>query len=144
MVCAPYSSEPRTKMLIIRCARCNAFAWRCIDEGIRSGITVYYRDYFGSVGRVLDCCMRWGMSSFLSFLAYTSTHMSQSILSRSNTLSDTCSGANEQLWDVCEDQQAVDLIRNIQDPQEASKKLLDHAMGNYSTDNLSVMVIRFY
>jgi hypothetical protein len=52
--------------------------------------------------------------------------------------------ADEQLWDVCEDQQAVDLIRNIQDPQEASKKLLDHAMGNYSTDNLSVMVIRFY
>jgi protein phosphatase PTC1 len=55
-----------------------------------------------------------------------------------------CTGAYKQLWDVCEDQQAVDLIRNIQDPQEASKKLLDHAMGNYSTDNLSVMVIRFY
>jgi protein phosphatase PTC1 len=53
-------------------------------------------------------------------------------------------GADKQLWDVCEDQQAVDLIRNLQDPQEASKKLLDHAMGNYSTDNLSVMVIRFY
>lgn len=48
-----------------------------------------------------------------------------------------------QLWDVCEDQDAVDLIRNEPDPQEASKKLLDHALSNYSTDNLSVMVIRF-
>jgi protein phosphatase PTC1 len=49
-----------------------------------------------------------------------------------------------QLWDVAEDQIAVDLIRNTQDPQEASKKLLDHAITNYSTDNLSVMVVRFY
>lgn len=38
----------------------------------------------------------------------------------------------------------MDLIRNEKDPQEASKKLLDHALSNYSTDNLSVMVIRFY
>jgi protein phosphatase PTC1 len=49
-----------------------------------------------------------------------------------------------KLWDVCEDQEAVDLIRSVADPQEASKRLLDHAMTNYSTDNLSVMVIRFY
>ena len=49
-----------------------------------------------------------------------------------------------QLWDVAEDQEAVDLIRSTQDPQEASKKLLDFAMSAYSTDNLSVMVIRFY
>ncbi|WVR03065.1 hypothetical protein IAU60_000054 [Kwoniella sp. DSM 27419] len=51
--------------------------------------------------------------------------------------------ACDGLWDVCEDQQAVDLIRSIQDPQDASRFLLDHAMSNYSTDNLSVMVIRF-
>ncbi|WWC97553.1 hypothetical protein V866_004437 [Kwoniella sp. B9012] len=51
--------------------------------------------------------------------------------------------ACDGLWDVCEDQEAVDLIRNITDPQDASKFLLDHAMSNYSTDNLSVMVIRF-
>jgi protein phosphatase PTC1 len=44
---------------------------------------------------------------------------------------------------VCEDQDAVDLVRGVEDPQEASKKLLEHALGNYSTDNLSVMVIRF-
>lgn len=51
--------------------------------------------------------------------------------------------ACDGLWDVCEDQDAVNLIRNVADPQEASKILLDHAMQNYSTDNLSVMVVRF-
>lgn len=48
-----------------------------------------------------------------------------------------------QLWDVTEDQEAVDLIRSTSDAQEASKVLLDYAMKNYSTDNLSVMVVRF-
>jgi protein phosphatase PTC1 len=48
-----------------------------------------------------------------------------------------------QLWDVTEDQDAVDLIRSTADPQKASKLLLDFAMQNYSTDNLSVMVVRF-
>jgi len=48
-----------------------------------------------------------------------------------------------QLWDVCSDQEAVDLIRQIQDPQEASKKLVDHALARFSTDNLSCMVVRF-
>ncbi|GAA5812892.1 hypothetical protein MFLAVUS_006352 [Mucor flavus] len=46
------------------------------------------------------------------------------------------------LWDVCEDQDAVDLIKDIKDPQAASRKLLDHALANFSTDNLSIMVIR--
>ncbi|CAO3588038.1 unnamed protein product [Absidia cylindrospora] len=51
--------------------------------------------------------------------------------------------ACDGLWDVCEDQAAVDLVKNIEDPQLASRKLLDHALANFSTDNLSVMVIRF-
>ncbi|CAO3606625.1 unnamed protein product [Mucor hiemalis] len=50
--------------------------------------------------------------------------------------------ACDGLWDVCEDQDAVDLIKDIRDPQTASQKLLDHALANFSTDNLSVMVIR--
>lgn len=48
-----------------------------------------------------------------------------------------------QLWDVCEDQDAVNLIRKTTNAQQASQVLLDHAIQNYSTDNLSVMVIRF-
>jgi protein phosphatase PTC1 len=48
-----------------------------------------------------------------------------------------------QLWDVCSDQEAVDLIRNIHDPQAASKALVEHALARFSTDNLSCMVVRF-
>jgi len=48
-----------------------------------------------------------------------------------------------QLWDVCSDQEAVDLIRNTTDPQTASKMLVEHALGRFSTDNLSCMVVRF-
>jgi len=47
-----------------------------------------------------------------------------------------------QLWDGCSDQEAVDLIRNVSDAQEASKILVDHALARFSTDNLSCMVIR--
>ena len=48
-----------------------------------------------------------------------------------------------QLWDVCTDQEAVDLVRNVQDPQQASKLLVDHALQRFSTDNLSCMIVRF-
>lgn len=48
-----------------------------------------------------------------------------------------------QLWDVCSDQEAVDLVRNLSDPQAASKALVDHALARFSTDNLSCMVVRF-
>lgn len=48
-----------------------------------------------------------------------------------------------QLWDVCSDQEAVDLVRHIQDPQIASKMLVDHALARFSTDNLSCMIVRF-
>jgi len=44
---------------------------------------------------------------------------------------------------VCSDQEAVDLIRQTQDPQDASKKLVDYALARFSTDNLSCMVVRF-
>ncbi|OOQ85526.1 protein phosphatase 2C [Penicillium brasilianum] len=50
--------------------------------------------------------------------------------------------ACDGLWDVCSDQEAVDLIRNVQDAQHASKLLVDHALARFSTDNLSCMVIR--
>ncbi|KAJ5782716.1 hypothetical protein N7457_004490 [Penicillium paradoxum] len=50
--------------------------------------------------------------------------------------------ACDGLWDVCTDQDAVDLIRNVQDAQHASKILVDHALARFSTDNLSCMVIR--
>ncbi|KAF7589262.1 Protein phosphatase 2C 1 [Aspergillus hancockii] len=51
--------------------------------------------------------------------------------------------ACDGLWDVCSDQEAVDLVRNVPDAQEASKILVDYALSRFSTDNLSCMVIRF-
>ena len=44
---------------------------------------------------------------------------------------------------MCSDQESVELIRKVQNPQEASKMLVDHALSKFSTDNLSVMVVRF-
>ncbi|KAI2639812.1 PP2C-domain-containing protein [Hypomontagnella submonticulosa] len=51
--------------------------------------------------------------------------------------------ACDGLWDVCNDQDAVDLVRDEQDPVAASKKLVDHALARFSTDNLSCMIVRF-
>ncbi|KAI3336358.1 protein serine/threonine phosphatase 2C [Xylariaceae sp. AK1471] len=51
--------------------------------------------------------------------------------------------ACDGLWDVCSDQEAVDLIRDNSDPVAASKLLVDHALTRFSTDNLSCMIIRF-
>lgn len=60
---------------------------------------------------------------------------------------------------MCEDQQAVELIKGIKDAQVASKILIDHALtyvvlflyvehgltrvnSSFSTDNLSVLVVK--
>ena len=48
-----------------------------------------------------------------------------------------------QLWDVCSDQEAVDLVRHTHDPQAASKNLVEYALARFSTDNLSCMIVRF-
>lgn len=50
---------------------------------------------------------------------------------------------DHQLWDVCSDQEAVDLVRNVGEPVSAAKMLVDHALARFSTDNLSCMVVRF-
>jgi len=50
--------------------------------------------------------------------------------------------ACDGLWDVCSDQEACDLVRGVQDPQQGSKILVDHALARFSTDNLSCMVVR--
>jgi len=44
---------------------------------------------------------------------------------------------------VISDQEAVDLVANIKDPQEAANQLLQYALDNFSTDNTSVMIVRF-
>ncbi|KAG8820656.1 Protein phosphatase 2C 1 [Serendipita sp. 401] len=51
--------------------------------------------------------------------------------------------ACDGLWDVTEDQEAVDLVRDKQDAQQMAKSLLDHALAKFSSDNVTVMVVRF-
>ncbi|KAJ1722861.1 phosphatase 2C [Coemansia erecta] len=50
--------------------------------------------------------------------------------------------ACDGLWDVCSDQEAVDLIRAETDPTHASQALLDYALSNESMDNITTMVFR--
>jgi len=40
------------------------------------------------------------------------------------------------------DQDAVDLIRHIDDPQEAADTLLRISLDKCSTDNLSIIIVR--
>jgi len=48
-----------------------------------------------------------------------------------------------QVWDVIEDQEAVDLVRAIDDPREASNVLVRRSLEKGSMDNITAMVIRF-
>ncbi|KAK4926522.1 mgpp2cl-1, protein phosphatase 2C-like protein 1 [Elasticomyces elasticus] len=41
--------------------------------------------------------------------------------------------ACDGLWDVCSDQEAVELVRNVQSPQDASRILVDHALQTFSS-----------
>ncbi|GAA6021310.1 hypothetical protein JCM11491_005799 [Sporobolomyces phaffii] len=49
--------------------------------------------------------------------------------------------ACDGLWDVCTDEEAVEIVERSRDAQDASQRLLDHALANFSTDNLSVLVV---
>ncbi|KIJ40980.1 hypothetical protein M422DRAFT_173010 [Sphaerobolus stellatus SS14] len=51
--------------------------------------------------------------------------------------------ACDGLWDVAEDQKVVDLVRSIHDAPEASKVLLQYALEHFTTDNVTVLVVRF-
>jgi len=44
---------------------------------------------------------------------------------------------------VIGDQGAIELIRGIEDAQQASLKLLKHALSRHTTDNVTVIVVRF-
>lgn len=50
--------------------------------------------------------------------------------------------ACDGLWDVVSDQDAVDLVSQYTDAQEAAQNLLQYALENFSTDNTSVMIVK--
>ncbi|KAL4491933.1 hypothetical protein ABPG72_008354 [Tetrahymena utriculariae] len=51
--------------------------------------------------------------------------------------------ASDGLWDVVDDQKAIDLCKNMTDTGEMAKKLVKYAIDNGSRDNTSVMILKF-
>ena len=51
--------------------------------------------------------------------------------------------ASDGLWDVCEDQQALDLVKNCKNALEISKTLVQYSLKNGSKDNISVLTLKF-
>ncbi|EKX54962.1 hypothetical protein GUITHDRAFT_91497 [Guillardia theta CCMP2712] len=51
--------------------------------------------------------------------------------------------ACDGLWDVCSDQESVDLVKDEPDAQAMSQKLIQTALDNGGKDNISVMVVRW-
>ncbi|CAI4058425.1 hypothetical protein N7582_001104 [Saccharomyces uvarum] len=49
--------------------------------------------------------------------------------------------ACDGLWDVIDDQDACELIKDIDEPNEAAKVLVRYALENGTTDNVTVMVV---
>jgi len=52
--------------------------------------------------------------------------------------------ASDGLWDVVSNQEAVAMIRFIEDPEHAAKKLTDEAFRKGSIDNVTCVVVRFH
>lgn len=51
--------------------------------------------------------------------------------------------ASDGLWDVCQDQKAVDLVKNHKSTKDMSKELVQFALKNGSQDNVSVLILKF-
>jgi protein phosphatase PTC1 len=51
--------------------------------------------------------------------------------------------ASDGLWDVCQDQQAVDIIKAMNSTKDMAKALVQFSLKNGSQDNVSVLVLKF-
>lgn len=76
--------------------------------------------------------------------------MKQSVISEPNFWEGELTGedsfviiACDGLWDVCTDQASVDLVKECEDAQAMSQKLMQAALDNGGKDNISVMVVRW-
>lgn len=49
--------------------------------------------------------------------------------------------ACDGLWDVIDDQEACEIIKDIEEPDEAAKTLVRYALENGTTDNVTAMVV---
>jgi len=92
----------------------------------------------GRVNGVLAVTRSLGDSSMKEFVVGSPYTTETELCEEDEFLILACDG----LWDVAGDQQAVDLIREIPDAQEASKILLSYALNKSTTDNVTILVVR--
>jgi len=93
----------------------------------------------GRVNGVLAVTRSLGDSSMKEFVVGAPYTTETELCDKDEFLIMACDG----LWDVISDQHSIELIRDTQDAQEASAKLLKHALSHHTTDNVTVLVIRF-
>ncbi|KAF8200822.1 phosphatase 2C-domain-containing protein [Pholiota molesta] len=93
----------------------------------------------GRVNGVLAVTRSLGDSSMKEFVVGAPYTTETELCEDDELLILACDG----LWDVIGDQAAVELIRDVEDAQEASSKLLNHALSHHTTDNVTVIVVRF-
>ncbi|KAK7692592.1 hypothetical protein QCA50_004223 [Cerrena zonata] len=93
----------------------------------------------GRVNGVLAVTRSLGDSSMKEFVVGAPYTTETELSEEDEFLILACDG----LWDVLQDQEAVAQVRHIADPAEAAKSLMDQAYAKYSTDNVTVLVIRF-
>ncbi|KAF9531623.1 phosphatase 2C-like domain-containing protein [Crepidotus variabilis] len=92
----------------------------------------------GRVNGVLAVTRSLGDSSMKEFVVGAPYTTETELCSEDEFLILACDG----LWDIVGDQGAIDLVRDVQDPQEASDKLVQHAISHHTTDNVTVIVVR--
>ncbi|KAI0320919.1 phosphatase 2C-like domain-containing protein [Amylostereum chailletii] len=92
----------------------------------------------GRVNGVLAVTRSLGDSSMKEFVVGAPYTTETELYDEDELLILACDG----IWDVLDDQMAVDLVRPIQDAQEAAETLVREATQRYTNDNVTVMVIR--
>ncbi|KAG6874463.1 hypothetical protein C0995_010371 [Termitomyces sp. Mi166 len=93
----------------------------------------------GRVNGVLAVTRSLGDSSMKEFVVGSPYTTETELCDEDEFLVLACDG----LWDVTNDQSAIDLVREIPDPQAASAKLLKYALSHHTSDNVTVLVVRF-
>ncbi|KAH0589472.1 hypothetical protein H2248_005219 [Termitomyces sp. 'cryptogamus'] len=93
----------------------------------------------GRVNGVLAVTRSLGDSSMKEFVVGSPYTTETELCEEDEFLVLACDG----LWDVTNDQSAIDLVREIPDPQVASAKLLKYALSHHTSDNVTVLVVRF-
>ncbi|TPX67446.1 hypothetical protein CcCBS67573_g07501 [Chytriomyces confervae] len=97
----------------------------------------------GRVNGVLAVTRALGDASMKDYIVGNPYTTETVLTDADNILVLACDG----VWDVCTDQDAIDYIFETSErsstPQVAAEELLNHSLEKFSTDNLSVMVVRF-